>query len=195
MHGNALHATFHADRWVEAFFTASGENAQSVYSCLKIIAPQIKTIHSFFSGHGVSVKIEEILRDSAAGIKDTSLATEYAIRFICLLIEKNCFRHIDTLLPRIEHMLNELMGILDVTVESASPLDSGFEAELTRMIQEKTGSAGVKIKTVIKPELLGGYLIRIGSFYVDASLKRQMENMMEDFTQAIKGRGVNDGEL
>jgi F-type H+-transporting ATPase subunit delta len=193
-----LRRAFHIDRWTEAFFIASGENAENVFLCLKIIAPQIKSIHSFFSGHGSSVKLEEMLRDSvsAAGIKDTSLAAaEYAIRFICLMVEKNCFRHIDTLLPRIEHMLNELNGILDITVEAASPIDSGFEEEMARMIQEKTGSAGVKINSVIRPELLGGYLIRIGSFYVDASLKRQMENMMEDFTQAIKGRGVKDGEI
>jgi F-type H+-transporting ATPase subunit delta len=111
------------------------------------------------------------------------------------LVEKNCFRHIDILLSKIEQMLDERMGILDVTIEAAASLDSGFEAELARMIQEKTGSAGVKIKTIIKPELIGGYLLRIGSFYVDASLRRQMENMMEDLTQAIKGRGVSDGKL
>jgi F-type H+-transporting ATPase subunit delta len=173
----------------------SGENAQTIFSCLKIIAPGIKSIHSFFFGHGSSVKLEEILRDSAAGINDTSPVTEYAIRFVCLLVEKNCFRHIDILLSKIEHMLNERKGILDVTVEAASPLAGGFEEEMARMIQEKTGSAGVKINTVIKPELISGYLLRIGNFYVDASLKRQMENMMEDFTQAIKVRGVNDGKL
>jgi F-type H+-transporting ATPase subunit delta len=187
-----LRRAFHIDRWAEAFFAVSGENAQTIYSCLKIIAPQLKTIHSFFSGHGSSVKIEEVLRDSTASIKDTSPSTEYAIRFVCLLVEKNCFRHIDILLSKIEQMLDERKGILNITVETASPLDSGFEEEMARMIQEKTGSVGVKINTVIRPELIGGYLLRIGSFYVDARLKRQMENMMEDFTQAFKtqGKGV-----
>ena len=188
-----LRRTFHADRWVEAFFAVSGENAEAVFLYLKIIAPQLKSIHAAFFGHGSSVKLEEILRNCITDIKDTSAAAEYAIRFVCLLIEKNCFRHIDILLLRIEQMLNKLKGILDVTVEAASPLDSNFENEMARMIRGKTGSAGVKIHTVIKPELLGGYLIRIGSFYVDASFKRQIENMMEDFTRAFKvmpGRGV-----
>jgi F-type H+-transporting ATPase subunit delta len=193
-----LRRSFHADRWVEAFFAVSGENAEPIFLYLKIIAPRIKSIHGVFFGHGSSVKFEEILMDSvsSAGIKDTSLAAaEYAVRFVCLLIEKNCFRHIDILLSRIEQMLNERKGILDITVETAVPLAGGFEEEMARMIREKTGSAGVKLHTVIRPELIGGYLIRLGSFYIDASFKRQMENMMEDFTRAIKGRGVNDGEL
>jgi ATP synthase F1 delta subunit len=184
---------FHVDRWTEAFFAVSGENAETGFLILKIIAPQIKSIRGFFSGHGSSAKLEELLRDSviSAGIKDSSLAAaEYAIRLICLLVEKNCIKHIDILLLRIEQMMNERKGILDVTVEAAVPLDSNFEKEMAQMIQEKTGSAGIKINTVIKPELIGGYLLRIGSFYVDASFRKQIENMMEDFAQAFKGRGV-----
>jgi ATP synthase F1 delta subunit len=191
-----LRRTFHTDRWAEAFLAVTGENAQAVFLFLKIIAPRVKSVHGLFSGHGSSVKIEEILRDSvnSAGIEENYLdAAEYAIRFVCLLVEKNGLKRVDILLTRIEQLLNERRGILDVTVEAAAPFDGGFEEELARMIQEKTGSAGVKIKTVIRPELIGGYLIRLGSFYIDASLKRQMENMMEDFTREIKalpGKGV-----
>ena len=186
-----LARTFHADRWAEAFFAVSGENAETVLLCLKIIAPRIKSIHGSFYGHGSSARLEEMLMDSvnSADIKEHLTAAEYAIRFVCLLVEKNSFRYIDILLSRIEKKLNERRGILDVTVEASAPLDSGFEEELARMIREKTGSAGVKINVLIRPELIGGFLIRIGSFYIDASLKRQMENMMEDFTQAIKFAG------
>jgi F-type H+-transporting ATPase subunit delta len=187
-----LRRTFHAGRWAEAFLAVSGENAETVLLCLKIIAPRIKSIHGFFYGHGASAKLEEMLMDSinSAGIKEIYLtAAEYAIRFVCLLVEKNSFRHIDILLSRIEHMLNERRGILNVTIETAVPFDIGFEEELARMIQGKTGSAGVKINAFIRPELIGGFLLRIGSFYIDASLKRQMENMMEDFTQVIKVTG------
>jgi F0F1-type ATP synthase delta subunit len=35
------------------------------------------------------------------------------------------------------------------------------------------------------PELLGGYRLRIGGFYIDASLKGQVEKMTSDLETAV----------
>ncbi|MDR0444237.1 MAG: F0F1 ATP synthase subunit delta [Treponema sp.] len=172
---------FHVDRWAGAFFAVLGENADAAFLCLKALAPPVKSVHGVLFGHSAAAELEKILRESAAAT-ETTQAVEYAICFICLLVEKNCFRYIDLLLTKIEQTLDERKGILDVTVESAAPPDSGFEEGLTRMIKEKTGAAGIKIKTNIKPELLGGYVLRIGGFYVDASLKGQIEKMTAELT-------------
>lgn len=179
---------FHADRWANAFFAALGENADEALLYLKAVVSQIKKIHGAFFGHGTSARLEKILTESAAsaGITENFHAAEYAVHFICLLVERNCFKHIDRLLERIDQKLNRQKGILDVIVESASPLGSTLEEELARNIKEKTSSFGVKINSRIKPELLGGYLLRIGSFYVDASLKGQLEKMRADLFQAVK---------
>jgi len=172
---------FHAQCWAGAFLSVSGTDANEAFLCLKALAAQIKSVHGVFFGHNASAKLEKILREScaksAASVPEENPAVEYAIRFLCLLVEKNCFRHIGLLLQKIEQNLNQQNGILDVTVEAAAPVDGGFEEELSRMIKKKTGAAGVKMKTRVRPELLGGYLLRVGSHYVDASLKGQLENM------------------
>jgi F-type H+-transporting ATPase subunit delta len=166
---------FHADRWAAAFLAVSGENAQGAFLCLKAISVPIKSVHGVFVGHGAAAELEKILRESAG--TETSVAVEYAIRFACLLVEKNCFRYINALLQRIEQRLDEQKGLLALSLEAAFPLDSGFEKELEQMIKEKTGASDVKMKTSVKPELLAGFLIRIGGFYIDASLKGQVEAM------------------
>jgi len=51
------------------------------------------------------------------------------------------------------------------------------------MIKEKTGASDVKMKTSVKPELLAGFLLRIGGFYIDASLKGQVESMKADLIE------------
>jgi ATP synthase F1 delta subunit len=172
---------FHAQRWAGAFLTVSGKDADEAFLYLKAFAAQIKPIEGVLFGRVASEKLEKILRESAASSAGVSAeettAVEYAIRFLCLLIEKNCLRHIGLLLQRIEQSLDQQNGILNITVEAAAPVDSGFEKEIERAVKEKTGAAFVKMKTRIRPELLGGYLLRIGSFYVDASLKGQLENM------------------
>jgi len=168
---------FHAGRWAGAFIAVSGANANEAFLCLKAISAQVKTVQGAFMGHTASAKLEKLLRECSADTREENSAAEYAIRFLCLLVEKKCFRYIDLLLQRIEQNLDEQNGILNVTIEAASPVESGFERELTLMIKEKTGAAGVKMKTSVKPELLGGFLLRIGSYYIDASLKGQLESM------------------
>jgi len=190
---------FRYDRWAGAFFAVSGENADAVFLCLKTLAEPLKSVSGVFSGYGASVKIEKLLRESVETAENdgTDFALEYAIRFICLLVEKNCFKYINLLLSKIEQTLNRKKGILDVFVESAAEPDSGFEEDLARSIKLRTGAADVKIKTQVKPELLGGYLLRIDDFYVDASLRGQLEKMRADLITAVEEMpdGGNNGEL
>jgi len=176
---------FHAQRWANAFLSVSGKDANEAFLCLSAFCAQIKNVHGVFFGHSASVKLEKILRESAAPAYEKTPAVEYAIRFLCLLVEKNCFRHIVPVLQMIEQNLNVQNGILNVTVEAAFPMDSGFEEELSLAIKEKTGAAGVRMKTLVSPQLLGGYLLRIGSHYIDASLKGQLENMTADLKQPV----------
>ena len=169
---------FHADRWAGVFITVSGKDADEAFLCLKALAAQVKTIDGILLGHSASAKLEKILRESAAAsaTADTA-AVEYAIRFLCLLVEKNYFRYISLLLQKIEQNLDAQNRIVNAVVEAAAPVENDFEEKLTLMIKEKTGAAGVKMKTSVRPELLGGYILRIGSHYIDASLKGQLESM------------------
>ncbi len=178
---------FHAERWAGAFLTVSGANADEAFVCLKALAANVKTLRGLLFGHSASAKLEKILRESAAATHADAAATEYAIRLLCLLVEKNCFRHVDLLLQKIEQDLNARNGLLDVTLETAAAVDGNFEKELEQRIKEKTGAAGVKMKTRVRPELLGGYLLRIGSLFIDASLKGQLENMAAQLTGANTG--------
>jgi F0F1-type ATP synthase delta subunit len=114
------------------------------------------------------------------------------------LVEKNCFRYIDLLLKKIGQMLDEQKGILNLSIESAAALDSGFQDELTQMIRNKTGAAGIKMKISIRPELLRGYCLRYKGYFIDASLKGQLDNMAAELTQTLMGSkaarmGGNDG--
>ena len=195
---------FHAGRWAVAFLSVSGSNADEAFLCLKALSAQVKAVSGAIFGHSASAELEKILRESvaaSAAVAESatadSAAVEYAIRILCLLVEKNCFRYVDLLLQKIEQNLDAQNRILDVTVEAASAVDDGFEKEFERLIKEKTGAAGVKMKTRVRPELLGGYLLRIGSHYIDASLKGQLENMAAQLSAPSLGtpnlEGANTG--
>jgi len=167
----------------------AGTNAGDTFECLKAIAQPVKSIHGVFFGHNAAAELETMLRSAASGASagkaEPPPAVEYAIRFICLLVEKDCFRYVDVLLSGIEQRLDEQKGIVALSLEAASAVDSGFEAEITRMIRDKMGAAGVKMKTSVRPELLGGYRLRMGGFFIDASLKGQLAEMKADLEAVI----------
>jgi len=162
-------------------FIRFGKRRKRSFLCLKTLSEQIKTVHGVFFGHNSSVKLEKVLRESVEASAAKNSAVECVIRFLCLLVEKNCFRYIDLILQKIEQALDEQNGVLAVTVETATPVDESFEKELSQKIKERTGAANVKMKTRVRPELLGGYLLRIGGHYVDASLKGAVKKYCGSF--------------
>jgi F-type H+-transporting ATPase subunit delta len=184
---------FHGNRWAAAFITTLGDNAGEGFMCLKAVVKPLKGVSGVLLGYSAAKKLESIMRDSCSAVNtnafngntNTFNALEYVIRFITLVVEKNQFGNIDLILGKIEESLEAKNGILSVTVESATPLDDVFEGELRRRIIAQTGAADLKMKTLLVPALLGGYHLRIGGFYVDASLKGQMEKMRADLEAGL----------
>jgi F-type H+-transporting ATPase subunit delta len=183
---------FHAEPWAAAFINVYGKNADEGLACLKALAAPLKPVSARLFGLQAAKRLEKMLCESvgdsglsggvATGISAKGPAG-YAIRFICLMVEKNTFRRIGTVIERIEKRLDEQNGVLEMTAESAAPVDGAFEEELKKMIAGRTGAAGIKMKTRVVPELLAGFRLRYGGFFVDASLKGQLERMTADLAE------------
>jgi len=173
---------FHADKWAAVFLSSAGKDSQGAFLCFKSLVPYLKDIEGALFGREDAVKLEKMLRRSAekAGITEITPDVEYAIRFICLLVERKYFKYADLLLEKIEHTMDKRNGILSITVETAIPMDSDYEKNFAQMIKEKTGAAELKMKTSVKPRLLGGYMLRCDDYYIDASLKGQVDQMKAD---------------
>lgn len=177
----------HADRWAAAFINTLGGNAGGTFARLKELSLLLKPFASALFGSTASQRLEKILRENYAepapvDEKAAGIEQEYSIRFICLLVEKKVFHKADLIIEKIEKRLDEQNGVLEVIAETALPVNSAFEDELSGMIQKRTGAAQVKTRFRLVPELLAGYRLRIGGLRVDASLKGQLEKMAADLT-------------
>ena len=65
-------------------------------------------------------------------------------------------------------------NILEVEVISAHNLSSENLQESSAVLQKKYSGQKIELIPVVKKDVLGGVIIRIGSMMVDASLKRQL---------------------
>ena len=199
---------FHPSRWAAAFTGVTGDNAETGLDCLKALAPAVKAVRGALFGRCAARRLEKMLREcvevtgfgnATVGNKTAvgnDVAVEYAIRLIAMLVEKNLFGNIDHIMRKIEELVDRKKRVLDVTVESVSPLDGAFEEELKRQIALRTGAAEIRMSRRLVPELLGGYRLRFGrpaaggpvaGFYIDASLKGQVEKLTADLEAAAVG--------
>jgi F-type H+-transporting ATPase subunit delta len=176
---------FHENRWAAVFVNSLGKNAEAGLICLKTLVQPIKAVSGTMFGYFTAKKLEKMLRESGGDAISGDIAMEYAIRFITLAVEKSQFKNIDAMLQKIEEQIDAQKKVFAVTVESAVPLDNTFEDELKRNIVKLTGATAIKMKTQLVPDLLGGYRLRIGGFFVDASPKGQIEKMKTDLAGGI----------
>ncbi|MDR0878084.1 MAG: F0F1 ATP synthase subunit delta [Treponema sp.] len=174
---------FQSDRWALAFINAldaSGSSCEEGLAVLQALVPGIKNIHRRLSGTTAASQLEKMIRQSAAQAGITATAMETAIRFIALLVRKNLFGRIDLVIKNIEKIIDERNGVLELTLESAQPLDVEFQNTLkTKLIQE-TGAKEIRIIPRLLPELLGGCRLLIGSEAIDASLRGRIRKMAAD---------------
>ncbi len=73
-------------------------------------------------------------------------------------------------------------GITTALVTSAAPLDESSKNHLLEMIKT-TAKSEVELEEKVKPELLGGFVVRIGDTQVDASVLRQIKNLKRSFSE------------
>jgi F0F1-type ATP synthase delta subunit len=176
---------FHRYRWAAVFVNILGGNAEEGLDLLRALVKPVKTIPGALFGCAAARRLEKILLESSGGFSGDAQIYARVIRYIVLLVRKNCFVRIDLIMQKIEELVDEQKGILAVTVESAVPMNSDSEQELRQKIMERTGAKAVKMKPRVVPDLLGGYRLLIGGFYVDASLKGQIERMQ--FALSLSG--------
>jgi len=174
------------DRWALAFLNALGKDANAGLECIKAAALPLKEIKPVPFGWTAARRIEKLLRESIYPGELTFPGPENVIRFITLMIAKNRFRHIDAIILEIEKRLNAQKGVLVVTLESAVPVDSVLQDELEKQLCKQTGAVEIKMTIKINPELIAGYRLRTDGFYIDSSLRGQIEKMANELSGGMQ---------
>ncbi len=98
------------------------------------------------------------------------------LHFYYLLVDKNREVYADAVLEAYGQLVREHKGIVRCLVKTASPLPPSVRHDLERSLMKYTGSK-VELIIQVEPELLGGFVVRVGDRLIDASLKTQLEKV------------------
>lgn len=87
-----------------------------------------------------------------------------------------------TLLPAVAEAVGRLadrrMGITEVEIRTAAPLDVGLQRQL-RAVLERITQGKIKTKEITAPELLGGLVVRVGGTVFDGSVRTRLEQLRQ----------------
>ncbi len=80
---------------------------------------------------------------------------------------------------------NEQQGVKVATVTTAVPLTSELEVKVLAKVKELTGSEKVTLKSEVDPEIIGGFVLRVGDIQYNASIANQLGNLKREFSKSI----------
>lgn len=166
-----------SSRYVKALFSLAKEKKQEtrVYDDMKMLMvsfeeqPGLKTV---LDNPIIPEKEKIRLLTTAAGLDVCDLFA----RFIRLVLQ----RKRESLLPLMAyiyiHMYRKDKKITRVLFKTPVPVDEATQEHLKKRLQEETGDT-IEFTGVLRPELIGGFVLRIGNIRIDASYSRQLREI------------------
>lgn len=105
------------------------------------------------------------------------------VNFLEALIERHRVPAIYRIRVEFETLYEKAKKLLPVEVTSAVELDKELVESLGRRIGEQTGDE-IQLTSKVDPEILGGIVLRVGNYVVDASIRSRLETLRREVAQA-----------
>jgi len=105
------------------------------------------------------------------------------MNFLEALIERHRMPAIFRIASRFEKMWDDEKQLLPVQVTSAVKLDEATVKSIGDRIGEQTGNT-IELTTSVDPDILGGIVLRVGNFILDASIRNRLEQLRKQVAQA-----------
>jgi len=123
-------------------------------------------------------------RAKAAALEDLLAGGEELVRnFVLLLADKGRSGLIEEIAREFERLVAEDEGILLVELTTAVELSDAEARKLLKRIEQASGRK-VEATRRVDPSLIGGVVIQIGSYRLDASIRGRLERLRRELAAA-----------
>jgi F-type H+-transporting ATPase subunit delta len=103
--------------------------------------------------------------------------SDMTLRFFTILTEKNREAAIEGIGPEFLAQYNAMQGIQSAEVTSAAPLTAVARLEIRKLVTQQTGHSEVQLTEKVDPELIGGFILRVGDNQIDDSVRTSLRRM------------------
>jgi F-type H+-transporting ATPase subunit delta len=131
----------------------------------------------FFSPYFSTEEKKDALKRAVTG------AEPIFMNFLETLVERHRMPAIFRIRDRYEEMWDDEHKRLPVEVTSAVELEESTVRNIGKRIGEQTGRE-VELSSHVDPDILGGIVLRVGNFILDASIRNRLEQLRKQVAQA-----------
>jgi F-type H+-transporting ATPase subunit delta len=135
-------------------------------------------LQEMYANPGIEINAKLAVTRAIAGRLSLS---ETAAKVLEVLIGNYRINDLQWIVEALAEMIRRATGTVAAQVRSAHQLTDQEMAELRRTLEKKAGSK-VEIEVTTDPELLGGFVARIGSEVVDASVIGKIHKFRESLS-------------
>jgi F-type H+-transporting ATPase subunit delta len=131
----------------------------------------------FFSPYFSTVEKKDGLHRAIEG------ADEVFLNFLETLVERHRMPVVFRIRTEYERMWDKQNKRLPVVLTSAIELDEATITSIGERIGEQTGDK-IELTSTVDPEILGGIVLRVGNFILDASIRNRLDQLRKQVAQA-----------
>ena len=160
-------------------FTQETNQTASVYTEMKDVVKimnESKELNNFFNSPIIDTK------------KKIAVASEVFRSFspvgqnmISLVIKQGRETSLQGIAQEFVNRVEDLEGVQRITLTSAAPLSQENVDAVLKSATLLDHSRKVDLKTVVDPELIGGYVLRVGDQQIDASVRTKLNQIKKEF--------------
>lgn len=125
----------------------------------------------------------------------TSKISSLSEGLINLLIDNKRLSILDHVAKKYSVLFDKLKGIEVAKVTTAVPLTEALNKKVLRKVKEITGKEAT-IENSVDPDIIGGFILRIGDVQYDASVSNKLQvlkRQFEDESYSSKLKNINNG--
>lgn len=113
----------------------------------------------------------------------TNQATMQLMR---LIIKNNRESYISMIMRQFKDLVKKERGITEVMLTTAQPISPDLIEELKQLIAGKIAGT-FEMKTLIKPEIIGGFVLRVDDLQLDASVRKELDRIRKSLIWGFAG--------
>nr|NIO60230.1 ATP synthase F1 subunit delta [Acidobacteriota bacterium] len=108
---------------------------------------------------------------------------KHVTNFVLVTIDKRRQRLLRAISTRYQRLLDERLGREHVQVSVARPIDDGTRRVITERLSALLGKEAIP-HVRVRPEILGGLVVRTGDTIYDGSVRRRLEGLRRELLRA-----------
>lgn len=177
-----MYTGFIASRYATALYEFADGNSQNglVYSQVRALIDVFTGNRNLFIAFQSPVTTLQIKLEAVREMLSQPLC-ESMEKFIILVVNHNREKFFLFMLHSYVKIYKERQNIVDVTITTASPIDSDLARKIASAAGEDIKGKEVEVLQKVNPNIIGGFIVRVNNKLINASIGRQISLLKQKY--------------